>query len=171
MPSMIWRYRTERPLDELQMRRSRSRRRRSSSSLRDRCRREELRRDDRDRRDDRYEPRRDDRLRIRRDPRDIDREDHLRMDSRSRVRERSTRADHHNKIGRTARWGRDIAPEEPHPLRVEKARSASSFYRRILHLRTSRQLHRQLSPQQRLQVRRGPLPWVAVSGAPRRSHM
>ena len=36
------------------------------------------------------------------------------MDSRSRVRERSARADsssHFNKIGRTARWGRDTAPD------------------------------------------------------------
>ena len=86
-------YHAERQLDELQVRRSRSRRRRSSSSPRHRRRREELRRDDQDRRDDRYEPRRDDRYRTRRDPRDTDREDYLRMDSRSRVGERSTRAE------------------------------------------------------------------------------
>ena len=90
-------YRAERQLDDLRARRSRSRRR--SYSPRDR------RGDYRDRRDDPEE------RRYRRDDsRDID---FRRMDSRSRVRERSARADsssHYNKIGRTARWGRDIAP-------------------------------------------------------------
>ncbi|CAE7812263.1 unnamed protein product, partial [Symbiodinium microadriaticum] len=99
--------RAERQLDDLRGRRSRSRRR--SYSPRDR------RGDDRDRRD--YRDRRDDpeERRYRRDDsRDIDRGDFRRMDSRSRVRERSVRADsssHFNKIGRTARWGRDTAPD------------------------------------------------------------
>ena len=90
-------YRAERQLDDLRARRSRSRRR--SYSPRDR------RGDYRDRRDDPEE------RRYRRDDsRDID---FRRMDSRSRVRERSARADsssHYNKIGRTARWGRGTAP-------------------------------------------------------------
>ena len=90
-------YRAERQLDDLRARRSRSRRR--SYSPRDR------RGDYRDCRDDSEE------RRYRRDDsRDID---FRRMDSRSRVRERSARADsssHYNKIGRTARWGRDISP-------------------------------------------------------------
>ena len=58
------------------------------------------------------------------DSRDIDRGDFRRMDSRSRVRERSARAgssSHYNKIGRTARWGRDTAPVS----RAERARSPS----------------------------------------------
>ncbi|OLP87405.1 hypothetical protein AK812_SmicGene31376 [Symbiodinium microadriaticum] len=92
-------YRAERQLDDLRARRSRSRRR--SYSPRDR------RGDDRDRRD--YRDRRDDYADERRprrdDSRDIDRADYRRMDSRSRVRERSARADsssHFNKIRRTA---------------------------------------------------------------------
>ena len=105
-------YRAERQLDEFRARRSRSRRR--SYSPRDR--RGDERRDYRDRRDDPEE------RRYRRDDsRDIDRGDFRRMDSRSRVRERSARADsssHYNKIGRTARWGRDTAP-------VTRARSPS----------------------------------------------
>ena len=101
-------YRAERQLDDLRARRSRSRRR--SYSPRDR------RGEYRDRRDDPEE------RRYRRDDsRDIDRGDFRRMDSCSRVRERSARADsssHYNKIGRTARWGRDTAP-------VTRARSPS----------------------------------------------
>ncbi|CAE7510970.1 unnamed protein product, partial [Symbiodinium microadriaticum] len=109
-------YRAERQLDDLRARRSRSRRR--SYSPRDR--RGDDRRDYRDRRDDLEE------RRYRRDDsRDIDRGDFRRMDSRSRVRERSARADsssHYNKIGRTARWGRDTAPVVS---RAEGARSPS----------------------------------------------
>ena len=91
-------YRAERQLDDLRAYRSRSRRR--SYSPRDR------RGDYRDRDFEERRHRRD-------DSRDIDRDDLRRMDSRSRVRERSARADsssHYNKIGRTARWGRDTAP-------------------------------------------------------------
>ena len=100
-------YRAERQLDDLRARRSRSRRR--SYSPRDRRGGDRDRRDYRDRRDDPEE------RRYRRDDsRDIDRGDFRRMDSRSRVRERSERAEsssHYNKIGRTARWGRDTAPD------------------------------------------------------------
>ncbi|CAE7265828.1 LYPLA1 [Symbiodinium sp. KB8] len=68
-----------------------------------------------------------DRCDDRRDYRDRpdDYADERRLDSRSRVRERSARADSssHFKIGRTARWGRDTAPDA---FRVERARSPSS---------------------------------------------
>ena len=55
------------------------------------------------------------------------------MDSRSRVRERSERAEsssHYNKIGRTARWGRDTAPDAARSARPRSPSPAPPAYPR-----------------------------------------